>query len=502
MAAPVPVIEGSHPQPTIDRGPVGMPSHWGLVLLGTLLSSVAYGVTEVPAKADHSGASTFHMVDTNRLQKVVPSTLTGHGRLIPRSQNIYLQPQVPSRKSTNVPSSTTLVSWPLIFPRMTSYVRGQPWMWLFASPLLLAWFAVRVYLPKSRASGHCDDAPWAMIATSGQSKERCTISVCQGGICESNGGALLLEYAQALGSGDPLLAVAPATCFGTCPKSSVIVEVSSDDGCRRTVCALDEDRALGSASELIASASGEVPAVLQASLLAKREGDSASRASRPEEAVAAYTSAISAHPEPYGPAQEEVPPDRGWEGTRWLEQSVGDDENEGEILGSELVFEDNAIISFEFGSCRDGAMMLTDCSEDSEGSLRGFYEEGDDTGELVLTMRPNGLTFDGQLTSDTDGSVRSWLGFRCAEAVYDEPPPGHVRWLFESLVGRSRAHLRCANPDPMSAAKDARAAVKLCCNAAVGWAAMSEAAKACGDADELQDARGRLTWLLGGSPRR
>ena len=94
------------------------------------------------------------------------------------------------------------------------------------------------------------------------------------------------------------------------------------------------------------------------------------------------------------------------------------------------------------------------------------------------------------------------MGRRLSEASFAEPPPPHVRWLYESLLARSRARLAlCEQPAPAAEAEaalaleDAVHATVLCCRAREGWQALVEAAEACGNEDQAALARRQLALL-------
>ncbi len=75
--------------------------------------------------------------------------------------------------------------------------------------------------------------------------------------------------------------------------------------------------------------------------------------------------------------------------------------------------------------------------------------------------------------------------------------PGRIRWLFEARVGRCRAALQLGGDGGAAGAlSDAREATALCPLAPAGWAALGEAAEACGDdelAGEARATEARLT---------
>ena len=118
-------------------------------------------------------------------------------------------------------------------------------------------------------------------------------------------------------------------------------------------------------------------------------------------------------------------------------------EDERGAFGSELVFEES-VTSFEFGVSDEGTLTLTDCTlseSDDEASLTGYFEGDEGYGALELSMASDGRSFSGMLTWDEDGSIETWRGRRVSEGSYGEAAPTNVRWLHESLLGRSGARL-------------------------------------------------------------
>ena len=108
-------------------------------------------------------------------------------------------------------------------------------------------------------------------------------------------------------------------------------------------------------------------------------------------------------------------------------------------------------------------------------------------------MASDGRSFSGMLTWDEDGSIETWRGRRVSEGSYGEAAPTNVRWLHESLLGRSGARLSLGRS--AEALEDARAATRLCGRVSDGWHALTAAAEACGDEAAVEDAQAVLPLL-------
>ena len=310
------------------------------------------------------------------------------------------------------------------------------------------------------------------------------IDVCTGAACVRNGGRQLLDVTEALSSAG---VVHPVGCRSVCPSRDVVCRV---DGSTEKVSSSQPSEAIESASRLLTLAGAKLVPSMVAAVTAKAEAEVALQEGRLEDAAEKFTAALSAQPGPYEPAQAAVPPEPlAWEGTTWVV------EDERGAFGSELVFEES-VTSFEFGVSDEGTLTLTDCTlseSDDEASLTGYFEGDEGYGALELSMASDGRSFSGMLTWDEDGSIETWRGRRVSEGSYGEAAPTNVRWLHESLLGRSGARLSLGRS--AEALEDARAATRLCGRVSDGWHALTAAAEACGDEAAVEDAQAVLPLL-------
>lgn len=303
------------------------------------------------------------------------------------------------------------------------------------------------------------------------------IGVCQGGACVRNGARTLLEALQTLGSELDVEAV-PEACSSKCPKQDVVVRARGAP----LLPAADVPQAVDSAVRLLGS--GE-RSDLASAFEAWQEAESL--ATDPAAAAACFTRALAVRPGPYTPAHD-PPPDEPlvWEGSRWVETR----------WGSALAF-DESVTTYEFGACDEGELVLTDCSEEEEGSLSGSYEGADGYGTFELEMSADGRAFTGMLSAD-DGTELPWSGRRVADGGgCSEEAPAAVRWLFRCLVGRAAARRQMG--ELTLALADAAEATRLCCREPEGWRLLGELGAEAADEGTEERARRELACVLGES---
>ncbi|KAL1522699.1 hypothetical protein AB1Y20_017675 [Prymnesium parvum] len=309
------------------------------------------------------------------------------------------------------------------------------------------------------------------------------IGVCQGGACSRNGGALLLEAAQALASSQRSIEVAGVPCSSVCPSRAVVVHAAK----QTLLQATDVEQALESATAALTAYGCEVPAALVKSFEAMKRAEALLAAGKASEAEGAYTAALSSRPMITAPLQDPLPPEPAeWEGSSWKESR----------FGSELTFDDS-VTTFEFGTCADGEMLLTGCTigGDEDYVLTGSVEGAHVVGDVEIRMAADGRSFSGQLRLE-DGTEEAWSGRRITDVQYDEEVPADGRWLFHCLVGRATALIQQGEAE--RALVDARDATQLCCRAPDGWRVRAEAAEASEDGEEeAASARRELACLLG-----
>jgi len=293
--------------------------------------------------------------------------------------------------------------------------------------------------------------------------------------------------------GDNGVEIKAAACCSVCPSKAIIVK---EDGNSQQIMAGSTAEAIESASTLLnkLSPGGSLTPARIVALTAKFEGDTAVRSGDWATAIAQYEEALSseAAATTLGDPSRAQPPSDGatleWESTVWNEA----------LYNSELTF-DESVTTFEFGTCADGAVLLTDAAvsdDDDGGGLTGEIETPDGFGTFDLRITEDGKSFAGVLVLE-DGVEQSWTARRCASdggGGADDPAPG-VRWIMEALVRRSEAHV--ALGDGSAALADAEKSVMLCCRVPSCWDALANAAATVGDEARERAARGEARWLRG-----
>ena len=249
------------------------------------------------------------------------------------------------------------------------------------------------------------------------------------------------------------------------------------------------EEALDSAASAIEASGFEIASPLRQAMAFKLEADEAEKAGDVALAIEKLSEMVAVLPPALlQPSQPPLEPEAlCWANTGWEEN----------LFGSSLAFGASAADD-DFGKCKDGMRLHEVTVDEAERALRGRWEQGDQAGEFELVMSADGRRFIGQL-ADGEGGSRVWEGMRKGTGTgmrrrrRGAAPDLKLLWLHSALLSRGRMQLAAGKAE--EARNDARAATTLCCRTASGWKFLSEAAEACGDAEEAKCATHEAAWL-------